>query len=79
MPTLCVYLFAGVGEFKNEAKRNVKPDLHRNSPPLSTKLRNRFEYQHRTPQLFKHGVVARGFLVNPIHDFSFNFLKFHCP
>jgi hypothetical protein len=40
---VCVYLVAGLGGFKNEAKRNVKPDQHRNYPPLRTKLRNQIE------------------------------------
>jgi len=40
----------------------LKPDLLRNSPRLSTQLRNQFELTHNTPQLLKHGVGCWAFL-----------------
>jgi hypothetical protein len=40
---VCVYLVAGLGGFKNEAQRNVKPDHSETLPRYRTKLRNQFE------------------------------------
>jgi hypothetical protein len=36
---VCVYLVAGVGGFKNGAKRNVKTDPHRSSPPTPSEIK----------------------------------------
>lgn len=48
----------------------VTGDHLRNSPPLSTKLRNRFELQHRTPQLNKHSVGGSCRLVSLYQNVS---------
>jgi hypothetical protein len=39
---VCVYAVRGIGGFKNEAQRNVKPDMLRTVPRYRTKLRNYF-------------------------------------
>jgi hypothetical protein len=39
---VCVYAVRGIGGLKNEAQRNVKPDLLRTVPRYRTKLRKYF-------------------------------------
>lgn len=38
---VCVYLVAGIGGFKNGAKRNVKTDPHRSCPPIPNEIKKR--------------------------------------